>query len=94
MPAFGAPPAPSPLSHEEGGGAKESDDARYGAVILAAGLSTRMRENKVLLPWRDGQPIVAHVAAQYANASIDPVIVVTGRDAPDVRAALAELPVR
>lgn len=63
-----------------------------GALILAAGLSTRMRENKVLLPWRDGRPIVAHLAAQYTNAGIDPVIIVTGRDAADVRAALADLP--
>lgn len=66
----------------------------FGAIILAAGLSTRMRQNKVLLPWRDGRPIVAHVAAQYANAGIDPVVVVTGRDASEVRAAVADLPVR
>ena len=66
----------------------------YGAVILAAGLSTRMRENKVLLPWRDGRPIVAHVAAKFADAGIGPVIVVTGRDAADARSAVAELPVR
>ena len=50
-----------------------------------------MGENKVLLPWRDGRPIVAHVAAQYAQAGIDAVIVVTGRDAADVRAAVADL---
>ena len=68
--------------------------SKFGALILAAGLSTRMRENKVLLPWRDGRPIVAHVAAQFTDAGIDPVIVVTGRDAPEVSAAVAELPVR
>ena len=66
----------------------------FGAVILAAGLSTRMGENKVLLPWRDGRPIVAYVAALYANAEVAPVIVVTGRDAAEVRAAVADLPVR
>ncbi len=68
--------------------------SKCGAVILAAGMSTRMRENKVLLPWRDGRPIVAHVAAKFADAGIGPVIVVTGRDAADARSALAELPVR
>ncbi|MCE2471996.1 MAG: nucleotidyltransferase family protein [Anaerolineae bacterium] len=68
--------------------------SKCGAVILAAGLSTRMRENKVLLPWRDGRPIVAHVAAKFADAGIGPVIVVTGRDAADARSAVAELPVR
>ncbi len=67
---------------------------RFAAIILAAGLSTRMRENKVLLPWRDGRPIVAHVAELYASAGIDPVLVVTGRDAAEVRAAVAELPAR
>jgi len=67
---------------------------RFGAMILAAGLSTRMRENKVLLPWRDGRPIVAHVAAKFANTGINPVLVVTGRDASDVRGAVADLDVR
>lgn len=67
---------------------------RYAALILAAGLSTRMRENKVLLPWRNGRPIVACVAALYTSAGIDPVIVVTGRDAAEVGAAVADLPVR
>lgn len=61
---------------------------------MAAGLSTRMRDNKVLLPWRDGRPIVACVADLYASAGIDPVIVVTGRDAAEVRAAVADLNVR
>ena len=65
--------------------------AAFGALILAAGLSSRMGANKVLLPWTDGQPLVAHVAACFAQAGIDPVCVVTGRDAPQVRAALAPL---
>lgn len=66
----------------------------YGALILAAGLSRRMVENKVLLPWRDGRPIVRHVAALYTSAGIDPVIVVTGRDAAEVGAAVADFKVR
>ncbi len=68
--------------------------SRFGGLILAAGLSTRMVENKVLLPWRDGRPIVRHVAALYTSAGIDPVIVVTGRDAAEVRAAVTDLEVR
>ncbi len=63
----------------------------FGAIILAAGLSSRMGENKVLLPWRDGQPIVAHVAAKFLSAGIADAIAVTGRDASDVSAALADL---
>lgn len=61
--------------------------------MLAAGLSTRMGENKLLLPWHDGRSIVAHVTRQFLLADID-TIVVTGRDARQVRAALAGLSVR
>ena len=67
--------------------------AVFGAIILAAGLSSRMGENKVLLPWRAGQAIVAHVAAKYLQAGIETVLVVTGRDAVQVRAVLAPLKV-
>lgn len=84
---------PDPLPHEEGGGEKLRDIVRYGAIILAAGLSTRMKANKLLLPWRDGQPIVRHVALKYTAAAISQIIVVTGRDAAQVGAALNDLPV-
>ncbi len=52
-----------------------------------------MVENKLLLPWRDGQPIVRHVASLFLLASIKHVIVITGRDAAQVRAAVADLDV-
>ena len=52
-----------------------------------------MVENKVLLPWRDGLPMVRHVASKFVRASLEPVLVVTGRDAALVRAALAGLAV-
>lgn len=65
----------------------------FGAVILAAGLSSRMKTNKLLLPWRDGQPIVTHAVSKYVRAGIAPIIVVTGRDAKLAAAALAHLPV-
>ncbi|MDE2774698.1 MAG: nucleotidyltransferase family protein [Chloroflexota bacterium] len=64
---------------------------RYGAIILAAGLSSRMVENKVLLPWRDGLPIVRHVAAKFASVCAGNALVVTGRDAAQVRAAVEDL---
>ena len=65
----------------------------FGAIILAAGMSSRMKVNKLLLPWRDGQPIVTHAVSKYVRAGIAPIIVVTGRDAEQVAAALAHLPV-
>ncbi len=88
------PPPPGPLPYKEGGGDETADFSRFGAIILAAGLSSRMVENKVLLPWRDGQPLVAHVAAKFLQAGLSDVFVVTGRDAPEVRAALADLAVK
>lgn len=63
----------------------------YGAIILAAGLSSRMVENKVLLPWRDGLPIVRHVAAKFVSVCAGNALVVTGRDAAKVRAAVDDL---
>ena len=66
---------------------------RFGAIILAAGLSSRMAENKLLLPWTDGQPIVRHAVQKFVDSNIDPVIVVTGRDQAQVAASLADLPI-
>ncbi len=64
--------------------------SKCGAIILAAGLSSRMGANKLLMPWRDGQAIISRVARAYVDAKIDPIIVVTGRDADRVAAALAD----
>ena len=66
---------------------------RFGAIILAAGMSSRMVENKLLLPWTDGQPIVRHVVQKYLDSTVNPIIVVTGRDRALVAASLADLPV-
>ena len=86
--------SPPPQPHKEGGERSAWDKASYGAVILAAGMSSRMGANKLLLPWRDGLPIVAHVAAKFPRAGISPVVVVTGRDAALVEAALAAFDLR
>jgi molybdenum cofactor cytidylyltransferase len=64
---------------------------RVGAIVLAAGSSTRMGRNKLLLPL-GGQPLVRRAAAAAAGAGLDPVIVVVGHDADRVREALAGLP--
>ena len=53
-----------------------------------------MVENKVLLPWRDGKPMVRHIAAKFVRVCAGNVLVVTGRDAGLVRAALADLDLR
>lgn len=61
---------------------------RVGALLLAAGLSRRMGENKLLLPL-GGAPVVAHSADAVLASGAEPVVVVTGRDAEAVRTALA-----
>jgi molybdenum cofactor cytidylyltransferase len=63
-----------------------------GAVILAAGLSSRMGgAHKLLEDWR-GKPLIAHVADAIARAGLPPPIVVLGARGDDVRAALGDRP--
>lgn len=56
-----------------------------GAVILAAGMSTRMGQMKVLLPWTDGKTILEHIIEQLILARIDHITVVTGHQADEVK---------
>lgn len=61
-----------------------------GAIVLAAGRSTRMGANKLVADL-DGRPVFAHVVAALAEAGL-PVIAVTGNDPDAVRAALDPMP--
>jgi molybdenum cofactor cytidylyltransferase len=56
-----------------------------GAVILAAGMSTRMGQMKVLMPWTDGKTIIEHIIEQLILARIDHITVVTGHEADEVK---------
>jgi molybdenum cofactor cytidylyltransferase len=49
-------------------------------VILAAGDSIRMGSPKALLLTLDGTPFVTAIAATFAAAALDEIVVVTGRD--------------
>jgi len=62
------------------------------AILLAAGASTRMGEQKLLLPW-DGKVLVRAVADTLAEAALSPIVAVTGYDHGQVSAALADAPV-
>jgi molybdenum cofactor cytidylyltransferase len=66
--------------------------ARIGAVVLAAGASTRMGSNKLLLPV-EGEAMVHRTVRRVRDAGCDPIVVVTGHDAERVQAALAALEV-
>lgn len=59
-------------------------------VVLAAGLSTRMGRNKMLLEL-GGQAVVRRAVKIACEAGLDPVLVVLGHEADRVRAALAGL---
>ena len=63
------------------------------AVILAAGASTRMGRQKLLLPL-DGEALIRRVVKQVSDAGFDEVLVVVGNEAEQVLDALAGLPIR
>ncbi len=56
-----------------------------GAIVLAAGMSTRMGEMKVLLPWLDGRTIIEHIIHQLHLARVDYIVVVTGHQSREVQ---------
>ncbi len=59
---------------------------RAGAVVLAAGMSTRMGTPKVLLEWTNGETILDHILCQLRSARVDEICVVTGNHAEEVTA--------
>lgn len=63
------------------------------AIVLAAGRASRMGENK-LLAELDGIPLICHAVRAALASHARPVVVVTGNQADEVRAALAGLDVR
>jgi len=73
--------------------APETSAARLpvGAVVLAAGLSTRMGTCKLTLPWGE-RTVIGQVAAALRAGGARPVAVVTGGWRREVEAALRGLP--
>ena len=57
------------------------------AIVLAAGLSSRMGRFKLTLPWGD-RTVIGQVVATLEAAGVDAIIVVTGNRADEVVAAL------
>jgi molybdenum cofactor cytidylyltransferase len=66
---------------------------RVAGVVLAAGSSKRMGENKLLLAI-DGESVVRRAARAAIAGGLDPVVVVLGHEAERVRRELDGLPVR
>jgi molybdenum cofactor cytidylyltransferase len=66
---------------------------RIGAVLLAAGRSTRMGGVNKLLSEIDGVPMVARVAQRLLASKARPFIAVLGNQAEEIDVALGKLPV-
>jgi molybdenum cofactor cytidylyltransferase len=66
---------------------------RVAGIVLAAGSSTRMGRNKMLLEV-GGQPLVRRAVRAALDAGLDPVLVVLGHEAERAREAIAGLPCR
>jgi molybdenum cofactor cytidylyltransferase len=64
---------------------------RIAAIVLAAGRSSRMAPRNKLLELVEGKPIIARVAGAALASGADPVIVVTGFEAPRIDEALRDL---
>ncbi|MFW5709003.1 MAG: selenium cofactor biosynthesis protein YqeC, partial [Chloroflexota bacterium] len=62
-----------------------------GAVVLAAGMSTRMGQSKVLLPWGDKNTIIEHIVEQLITGRLDHITVVTGHMAKEVKETVKPL---
>ena len=68
---------------------------RLGAVLLAAGCSSRFGGDNKLLAEVNGRPMVRVVANAIVDSGrFDEVVVVTGHDAPAIERALTNLSVR
>lgn len=66
---------------------------KTGAVIVGAGMSTRMETFKPLLPFED-TTIARHIVSLVKEAGADPVVLVTGYRAEELEAHLAHTGIR
>lgn len=66
---------------------------RIGAIVLAAGKSTRMGSNK-LLAELNGKPLLVQTVAQIKASGVDEIVVVTGHQRAQIEGALTGIEVR
>ena len=59
------------------------------ALVPAAGMSTRLGRNKLLLTFKD-KPLIAHAVDTLLASAVDPIVIVLGHEADQVRAAVGE----
>ena len=66
---------------------------KTGAVLVAAGLSSRMKDFKPMLPF-GGSTVSRHMVSMLKDMDIDPVAVVTGYRAEQLESHLSHAGVR
>lgn len=67
---------------------------RVAAIVLAAGCSTRIGGTNKLLAEIDGVPILLRVVGALRSSQAQPIIVVTGHEANEIRRLLCGVPVQ
>ena len=67
--------------------------AKIAGVVFAAGASSRMGRNKLLLTLA-GETLAHRMVRQVLEAGLAPVMIVVGRDAEAMREAVVDLPCR
>jgi len=60
------------------------------AIILAAGESKRMGQQKLLMRWGE-KNVIQHVVSVFTEAGVDDILVVTGSHRSEVEASLSQL---
>jgi CTP:molybdopterin cytidylyltransferase MocA len=65
---------------------------RIAAIVLAAGASRRLGTAKQLLRKANGESLLVRIVRDAVDAGCDPVVVVLGAQADDVREVLAQEP--
>jgi len=58
-------------------------EPQIAAIILAAGMSTRMGTQKLLLPWGK-ETVIEHILGVIQKAGLGPIVVVTGKVDPNL----------
>ncbi len=71
---------------------KSKNKVKSGAVIVAAGMSSRMKDFKPLLPL-SGNTLIGKAIKTLQSAGISPIVVITGRSADLLKDYLAEFDV-
>lgn len=85
---------PQPRNRRPSDGERMQNGRGVASLLLAAGRSTRMGRDNKLLAEIDGEAMVVHAVEAMLASRADPVIVVTGHEAEDVRRAIGGRNVR